>query len=709
MRGGEPRGREAALRAGMRLPAGRPVARPWHAACAALHGASAPPRNPPRHPVPASGSCTPTPTRGRAAPPCGRGGRGSRQRASRRGGARPAGGGAPRGPPSPRSTSRTVRLLHPRAGWVLLRDERIPLRRSPKPSPTSAPSCWPGRARRAAAAALARAGRASPTGLCARRERDALVRRFARRLAISAWPTSAASRTATVIRGEPGTGTPGRARVHALAEPPGAPSTPRARTGAATGAGGAPDFAAGRARAPCGVPDGPSVSRARSSRSSRLDRARPAQPRADPERTLWIALVAELAGGGRCSSRYLALRSPARDRAAPLRNRPASPSASPRPCSARSPRRGTPARELSPEAARGVRAATWPAFRELEATLRRAVARRRRGPLGPELLALEDGPAGVPPGRRARRAALAPARAGAGAPGRACTPSSPLARPARPPADRALLQALPTATRSAREPQDLRDAPPRALRRRGLSRAFTRRPSSTSRASAPPRPARALRGALARRGGPVNVAALLEALSTRRSEIRRRGCWCSPSSAPTHPGTRLRGGARFAFEALFDAMFAQISAAGPLRRVPTAGARRRPRRRRCGPSALPRRPSRTARARSCPSPRSSWRWPRRRPSRRPAASPRTARERRQVDRLDLAATRSKALRTSLCLRGEGKKASPSRAYRWSTTNPVRESIRMILRGDHEVATADSVDAALQSLAARRSIWCSSTW
>jgi signal transduction histidine kinase len=283
----------------------------------------------------------------------------------------------------------------------------------------------------------------------------------------------------------------------------------------------------------------------------------------DPERTVWIALVGEVAGATPLLEPGLALALAGHEIALPpLRRRPdlaeRFAAATLRALAAAA---GQPARELSPEALAAVRAAPWPGnFRELEATLRRALARGGDAAIGPELLALEP----APPAAAAPAAAEAPLAPEAAPAAAAPAPAEPEREPAAitPPANRALLQALAHSLRnplvslktfSTLLPERFADEEFRvrfhAQAERDLASVERQLDRLARYAELVPGPAK-----------PVNVAALLEALlHERRGEIRRRRLLVLSelgADAPWALGSEEA--LRFAFEALFDAAFAQI-------------------------------------------------------------------------------------------------------------------------------------------------------
>jgi DNA-binding NtrC family response regulator len=457
-----------------------------------------------------------------------------------------------------------VRLLHPAARWVLLRDERLPaeLVADVFADLGAGVLAWPSEAERVDAA-VARAERGAPTGLRARRERDALVRRFARMLGDLGLPDLGGITSGRIlVRGETGTGKLLVARViHALAEPPGA-----------------------FVHAPCAGPEALSELAARLAsgaagerivvcldRPERLGRDAqrelagwmelgPPSLALDPERTVWIALVAEVAGATPLLEPSLAQALAGLELALPpLRSRPERAerfaAATSRALAVAA---GRPVRELSPEAAERLRSAPWPGnFRELESVLRRTVAAGGVGPIGPAELDLAA--TAAPPAPRSEARPAEPTRT------RAPEPPAPEAEPAgaiTPPANRALLEAL---AHSLRNPLVSLKTFATLLPERFADEEFRLRFHAQAEhdlavverhldrlarfAELVPGPAK-----------PVNVAALLETLlHERRAEIRRRRLLVLSELGADAPWALASEEAvRFAFEALFDAAFAQI-------------------------------------------------------------------------------------------------------------------------------------------------------
>jgi signal transduction histidine kinase len=451
-----------------------------------------------------------------------------------------------------------ARLLHPRAGFVLLRDERIAsdLIADAFADLGAVQLAWPRDAEQLASA-LARAGRTAPTGLRARRSRDALVRRFVRFFGDLELPDLGGLRCGRlVIRGEPGTGKLLTARVvHALAEPPGA-----------------------LVHAPCGGREALPALAAQLARSAGeervvvcLDRperlARELQQELagwielgppslwlDPERTVWIALVGELAGASSPLEASLALTMAGHEiELPPLRRRPdvaeRFAAATQRGLAQAA---GLPERELSREAVAWIRSAPWPGnFRELEAALRRALVRGGEGPIGTEVFAAEPPPRAATASRGA-----APAQAAGEKP--APEPETAIT----PPANRALLQAL---AHSLRNPLVSLKTFATLLPERFADEDFRLRFHAQAERDLADverhldrlaQFAELVPGAVK----PVNVTALLETLlHERRGEIRRRRLLVLSelgADAPWALGSEEA--LRFAFEALFDAAFAQI-------------------------------------------------------------------------------------------------------------------------------------------------------
>jgi hypothetical protein len=289
--------------------------------------------------------------------------------------------------------------MHPRAAWVLLRD---PLGRAdPAFAGLDAELlAWPAEADQLPRA-LARAQRGAPTGIRARRQRDALARRFSLTLGDLGLPDLAGlAGGRLLVRGEPGTGRMLVARVvHALADPPGT------LVQIDGGTEGALEALASRLGSLSGErvvvcierPERLSAPEQREL-ASWVELGSPSSALA-PEQTVWIGLVNELAGASAALDPALALALAGREvRLPPLRQRGAAAvrfaAATLRALSASS---GSPERRLAPEAQEWIANATWPGnFRELEAVLRRALARGGEGDLGVAELRAAGAPEGVP-------------------------------------------------------------------------------------------------------------------------------------------------------------------------------------------------------------------------------------------------------------------------------------------------------------------------
>ena len=468
-----------------------------------------------------------------------------------------------------------TRLLHPQAGWVLLRDERVPAEAVADAFADLGAEllAWPSEAERLAAA-VARAAHAAPTGLRARRERDALVRRFARTLGDVELPDLGGLRSGRlVIRGEPGTGKLLAARVvHALAEPPGAlVDAPCAGRDALPELAARLAAAAGEERVVVCLDRPERLGREQQQELAGWIELGAPSLALDPERAVWIALVGEVAGATPLLEPSLALALAGYELALPpLRRRPAvAERFAAATLRALADAAGLPARELSDDAAAALRAAPWPGnFRELEALLRRAAraaaparsapscssarACRRRRPRG------RSRRGGARSMRGARRSAEAPrARE---APAATPAPAEPEPEGAiTAPANRALLQSLAHSLRNPLVslktfatllPERFADEEFRgrfhAQAERDLASVEKHLDRLAGFAELVPGPAK-----------PVNVAALLEALlHERRSEIRRRRLLVLSelgADAPWALGSEEA--LRFAFEALLDAAF----------------------------------------------------------------------------------------------------------------------------------------------------------
>ena len=462
-----------------------------------------------------------------------------------------------------------ARLLHPRAGWVLLRDERMAEEALSAAFADLGAEilAWPSEAEQLSAA-LARAGRGAPTGLRARRQRDALVRRCARMFGDLGLPDLGGLQGArVVIRGEPGTGKLLAARViHALADPPGAlvhaPCTgPRALSELAARLAAATGSADERLVVCLDRPE--RLTREQQQELAGWVELGPPSLALDPERTVWIALLVELAGAVPLLEPTLALALGGREIVLPpLRLRPgvAEQFAEAVLRSLADASGGLPVRELSSEALAAIRNAPWPDnFRELEATLRRVWALGGTEPIGPAGLGLAAEAAvpaapSIPPAMRASKGSARPTER------RTEPPQGPPA--AGRPANRALLQAL---AHSLRNPlvslktfstllpdhfaeEDFRERF-RAQADRDLASVEGHLDRLARFAELSPGP-----------GAPVDVAALLEALlHERRSEIRsRRLLVLSELGADAPWALGSEAALRFAFGALFDVIFAQI-------------------------------------------------------------------------------------------------------------------------------------------------------
>jgi len=461
-----------------------------------------------------------------------------------------------------------TRLLHPRAGWVLLRDERVPATALADAFADLGAEvlAWPSGAEELAGA-LARAGRTAPTGLRARRERDTLVRRFARTLGDLGLPDlGGLAGGRLVLRGEPGTGKLLAARmVHALVDPPGA-----LVHAACAGREALPELAArlaaaaGEERVVVCLDRPERLTREQQQELAGWIELGPPSLALDPERTVWIALVSEIAGATPLLEPSLALALAGHDLALPpLRHRPAvAERFAAATLRALTEGAGLPARELSGEAVARLRAAAWPGnFRELEAALRRALARGGEGPIGADALDVEE--AAAPPGPAVEAPRPHPPRPAA-PPAEPQPELEPAARGAiSPPANRALLQALAHSLRNPLVslktfatllPERFDEEDFRVRFHAQAERDLARVEGHLDRLA---RFAELVPGA----AKPVNVAALLEALlHERRGEIRRRRLLVLSelgADAPWALGSEEA--LRFAFEALFDATFAQIA------------------------------------------------------------------------------------------------------------------------------------------------------
>jgi hypothetical protein len=282
--------------------------------------------------------------------------------------------------------------LHPRAAWVLLADHGAEAEDA-FAGLGAVVLAWPAEADRLASA-LAGGGRAAPTGLAARRQRDALARRFARTLGDLGLPDLGGLAGARlVVRGEPGTGRMLLARVvHALADPPGALVQADCAGERALGdLGERLAAAAGAERLVVCLERPERLAPSLQHELASWVELGPPGVALDLDRTVWIALVGELAGAAPALEPTLALALAGHElRLPPLRRRAGAAqkfaTATLRALAAAA---GMPPRELSREAAERIARATWPGnFRELEAVLRRAFARGGDGPLEVEDLTL---------------------------------------------------------------------------------------------------------------------------------------------------------------------------------------------------------------------------------------------------------------------------------------------------------------------------------
>lgn len=479
-----------------------------------------------------------------------------------------------------------TRQLHPEAGFVLLREEGAvpPAALAAFADLGAEEIAWPSHAD-ALAAALVRAGRRAPAGLAAHRRRDALVRRFARTLGDLGLPDLGGLRAGrVVIRGEPGTGKLLTASlIHALAEPPGA-----LVYAGCSGARALPELAERLATA--GAAERTVVC---------LDRPERLSPEAqqelagwvelgppglalDPDRTVWIALLVELAGAEPRLEPSLALALRGHELVLPpLRRRPGAAErfaeALLRSLSEAS---GQPPRTLAPDALAAIRSASWPEnTRELEAALRGAVARAGAEPIAAALLGLASEPAAtaapgpsIPSTMRVAKGAARPAERApeAPAPQPTTTAQPPTPTSAKPPAlaasgrpaNRALLQALAHALRnplvslktfSTLLPEHWGEGDFRerfhAQADRDLASVERHVERLARFAELAPTPA-----------APVDVAALLESLlHERRDEIhRRRLLVLSELGADAPWALASEAALRFACAALLDLVFAQI-------------------------------------------------------------------------------------------------------------------------------------------------------
>ena len=466
--------------------------------------------------------------------------------------------------------------LHPGAGWVLLRDPAAP--EEAFAGLGAEVLAWPAEADRLASV-LARVGRAAPTGLRARRQRDALARRFARTLGELGLPDLAGLNGGRLlVRGEPGTGRMLVARVvHALADPPGALVQVDCAGERALAELSEKLLAAANERRVVVCLDRPErLATERQRELAGWVELGPPGLALEPERSVWIALVVELAGATPALEPTLALALAGQElRLPPLRRRPGAAEkfavATLRALAVAS---GTAARELTREAALSLGRAVWPGnFRELEAVLRRAVARGGAGPLGAEELGIESAagaeaieaaqPAATPAARPASVRPLRPAPSpapGASPPPAASPPPPASSEPVR--ASSALLQSL---AHSLRNPLVSLKTFAALLPEQHAEEDFRvrfRAQAERDLASLEKHLDRLTRfGDLdvgARKA--VNLASLLEGLlHERRTEIRsRRLIVLSELGADAPWALGSEEALRFAFDALFDATFARI-------------------------------------------------------------------------------------------------------------------------------------------------------
>jgi hypothetical protein len=465
--------------------------------------------------------------------------------------------------------------LHPRAAWVLLRDDRAVA--DDFAGLGAELLAWPAEADQLAAA-LARARRDGPTGIRARRQRDALARRFARTLGELGLPDlGGIAGGRVVVRGEPGTGRMLVARVvHALADPPGAlVQVDCAGERALAELAGKLEAASGSERLVVCVERPERLAPERQRELASWIELGPPGVALDLDRSVWIALIGELAGATPTLEPNLALALAGHElRLPPLRRRAGAAerfaAATLRSLATAT---GTAPRELTRDAAELIARATWPGnFRELEALLRRAVARGGDGPLGVEELAA-DGAAGVPaaaeppptrpaPARPAPVRPLRPAQPSAAATARAAAPAPARAVPSPERAPSALLQSLAHSLRNplvslktfaALLPEHYDEEDFRLRFRQQTQRDLTSLEKHLDRL------ARFGELDLAERKA-VNVAALLEGLvQEHQSEIKSRRLLVMSelgTDAPWALGSEEA--LRFALSALLDATFARI-------------------------------------------------------------------------------------------------------------------------------------------------------
>jgi len=489
---------------------------------------------------------------------------------------------------------------HPNAAWVLLRD---PVGRADGAFAglDAELLAWPAEADQLSRA-LARAVRGTPTGLRTRRQRDALARRYALTLGDLGLPDLAGFVGGRLlVRGEPGTGRMLVARVvHALADPPGA------LVQVDGGSADALDELARRLR----DLDGERVVVC----VERPERLRPVDQRElaswielgapsstlEPDRTVWIGLVDELAGDAAPLDPALALALAGREiRLPPLRRRAGAAvrfaNATLRALAAAN---GATPRPLSAEAQEWIAGAPWPGnFRELEAVLRRALARGGDGELDVAALRAAGAtdaprpaarpqsgsaterperptaprrptkpmPGLIPPPGRARPAGAQPpgARPSEAAPGASEGPAA----AARKPAGEEPTSSAPKA------PRDLLESLAHSLRNPLVSLKTLASLGSEADETFLDQARRdlgGLEGRLDRLGRyaeidfterkAVNVAAMLEGLlAERRREIKRRRLLVLSELGADAPwALGAADGLHFAFENLLDATFAHI-------------------------------------------------------------------------------------------------------------------------------------------------------
>ena len=455
--------------------------------------------------------------------------------------------------------------LHPAAAWVLLCEDGA----APPDGFAGLAAtvlAWPAEADRLADA-LGRAGRGVPTGIRARRQRDALARRFARALGDLELPELASLATGRlVVRGEPGTGRLLLARVvHALADPQGAfVQVDCAGEHALEELAARLAAAAESERVVVCIERPERLARERQRELAGWIELGPPGLALDPERSVWIALVGELAGATPTLEPTLGLALAGRDvHLPPLRRRPGAAekfaAATLRALSAAA---GIAPRELTREAAEQLGRALWPGnLRELEAVLRRAVARGGEGPLDVEDLDLAAGPlVEVPEPAPARPAARRPA---AEPPGRAASAVPP--PPPEPEAERAPRALLESLAHSLRNPLVSLKTFAGLLPERFADEEFRvrfRAQAERDLANVEKHLDRLAHFSdldlRARKA--VNVAALLEALiGDHRAEIRSRRLLVLSelgSDAPWALGSEEA--LRFAFAALLDATLARV-------------------------------------------------------------------------------------------------------------------------------------------------------